>query len=180
MTADEYHAEQLEKLRVLWDAGIYPALFQAVRYCGAVSIALPEWASLAVLNMIQDRYHDGSVGGANGAHGSLKGRVKMNYAHYLRWNALRWTMVLNCVSKLPDKRGRKKADLDKKESPTKKSLLAEAAKRLEGQRPARAADTRQTDAGVGRQIEESYRLVEASRQAGEKRFAFDDLYFPLT
>lgn len=167
MTADEYHAEQLEKLRSLWDAGVYPALFQAVYYCGAVSIALPEWASLAVLNMVQDRYHDGSAGGADGAHGSLKGRLKMDYAHYLRWNALRWTMVLNCASKLPDQPGRKKPG-----EATKKDLLQEAAQRLKGQGPARAGD--------GRQIEESYRLVEASRQAGEKRFAFDDLYFPLS
>lgn len=166
MTPAEYHEQQLEKLHRLWDAGNWPALFQTVRYCGASDIPLPEWASLAVLNMIQDRFHDGSGGGADGAHGSLKGRLKMDYAHYLRWKALSWAMALNLVSELPAGRGRKPAG-----AVTKSHLLKEAADQLRGQGLARAGD--------GRQIEESYRLVDASRCSGEKRFAFDDLYFPL-
>lgn len=166
MKIEDYHDKQLAKLRDLWKAGMHPALFQAVYYCAGSKIPLPEWASLAVLNMIQDRYHDGSAGGSDGAWGSPKGRMKMDYAHYLRWNALGWTMLFNFVSELPEARGRRKSG-----SITKRRLLDETAERLKGQKLARAGD--------GRQIEESFRLVETSRRAGEKRFAFDDLYFPL-
>ena len=166
MMPQEYHAKQLTKMRELWDAGVYPALFQAVYYCASCEIALPEWASLAVLNMIQDRYHDGSVGGSDGAWGSAKGRLKMDYAHYLRWDALRWAMVFNFATELPTGRGRKAPGVV-----TKRELLAAAVKIMEGRKLARVGD--------GRQIEESYHLVEASRKAGEKRFAFDQLYFSL-
>ena len=90
----------------------------------------------------------------------------MDYAHYLRWDALRWALVFNFQTEIPSGRGRKCDG-----AVTKRALLSEAAERLKGRKLARAGD--------GRQIEESYRLVEASRAAGEKRFAFDDLYFPL-
>jgi hypothetical protein len=167
MKVEDFHAQQLEKNRLTWEAGVYPALFQTVDYCARMHLPLPEWASVELLNILLERFHDDSVAGSNGAYGGLKGRLRMDYCHYLRWNALRWTMALNFVAALPERRGRKKAGVV-----SKRELLAEAAKRLEGNPMARAGD--------GRQIEESYRLVEASRQAGEKRFAFDDLYFPLS
>jgi hypothetical protein len=167
MKSGDFHNAQLEKLEALWaDAGSWLALFQAVRYCGEAEIPLPEWAAIAVLNIIQDRFHDRSEAGTDGAHGSLWGRLRMDYAHYARWNAVRWAMAFNSVTELPDNRGR-----PKKDTVTKKAILHEALTRLNDARSSRAKGSLQ-------QIEESYRLVEASRQGGEKRFAFEELYFP--
>lgn len=166
MKARDYHASQLAKMQPLWEAGMWPALFDAVRYCAAAEIPLPEWVALAVLNLIQDRFHDGSAGGVEGAYGDVKGRLRMDYAHYLRWQALDFIMMMNGVDHLPAGRGRKPAG-----AISKRKLIEEATAFLNGRRTARVGD--------GRQIEESYLLVDKSRKLGEKRFAFDDLYFPL-
>ena len=85
MKAEELYARELEKYHAMWDAGMWPALAEAVHYCHTVQIPLPEWLGLAVLNIIQDHYEIAPSVEGKGAYTIPKGRLTMDYAHFLRW-----------------------------------------------------------------------------------------------
>jgi hypothetical protein len=169
VTEEEYHEQELSVLKELFDASMWPGLFDAVRYCHTFKMPLPEWASLAVLKLIQDRhYQDGVAGG----YGKASGKLRMDYAHYLRHNAVKAALLSEGLNRdnphpLPEvpegRRGR-----PAKGKRTKKAVLEAAAKLLEGNPLARYRKHEQ--------LEESYRMVEASLAAGEARFRFDRLY----
>lgn len=162
MTAQDMHERDLAELKIQFcDAGWWPALFGAVKYCQTVSIPLPEWAALAVLNLIQDRhFEDGKAGG----YGSARGKFNMDYAHRLRWEAVDLALRLNGMQTLPlhSRRGRPKPEGT---SPSKTAILAQAKEHLSKKPLGRPRSLEQ--------IEESYRMVEKSLNAGEARFRFD-------
>lgn len=164
MTAQELYDKELAELREIWEAGHLIGLFDAVRYCATVNLPLPEWANLGVLNIIQHHHHAGV--GDEGAHGSPKGRFAMDYAHYLRWRAVRSVLLMNGLTALPTGRGRPPAG-----APTAKELLQQALRFLENQKEARLGHE-------PREIQKSFRLVENSREAGEARFKFENLFTP--
>jgi len=162
MTPEEHHAAELDALRIRWQAGIWPALFEAVEYCQVTEQVLPRWAALAVLNLILAAYHDGTTGN-RGAHASERGRLKMDLAHYLRWSVVRLCLQLHDLTELPaPRRGRPGAW-----QPSETALLKEAAELLKGNRSAKA--------GSLKTLRESFELVEASKARGEHRFSFDGL-----
>lgn len=159
-TATELYAKELDELRFLFEAGRWPALFDAVRYCHTVRISLPEWAILPILNLIQDRhFEDGTAGG----YGSASGKFSMDYAHWSRWNAVRYVLLMNGLKDLPTGRGR---PLPGKK--TKAGILKEAADWLANKPIARIREPGQ--------IGDSFNLVEESLAKGEARFQFNLLF----
>jgi hypothetical protein len=154
-TAQEYHERKLAEFKERWDAGHWNALHDAVRFCQTLDLLLPRWVARAVLNIIQNHYHDGARG-RDGAHGSIKGRVTMDYAHYRRWCALRRVLQVHGLKELPTRRGRPREG-----ALTAKSLLDEASNALGVER------------AQPREIADSFRLVEKSRAVGEARFKFE-------
>lgn len=160
LNAAEYHRQELDVFRRLFEeAKMWRALFNAVEYCHAVEMPLPEWAAIAVLNLIQDRHFaDGEAGG----YGSAAGKNSMDYAHFLRRNAVRGALRQHDLEDLPDRgRGRPSAQ----SGITKAAVLREAMDLLKGNRLARATSAAQ--------MEESFRLVEESLKRKEMRFRFD-------
>ncbi len=159
-TAAEFYAAEIDRFRLIYEAGHLIGLFDAVKYCASVDMPLPQWTALAVLNVIQE--HHQMLGGRGGQH-SAKGRLGADVAHFKRWNALRLVLRLHGLTELPKGRGRRVAG-----ALTGPMLLAEAKLLLENRPEARIGND-------AREIARSYRLVEASRNAGEGRFLLDEL-----
>jgi hypothetical protein len=141
------------------DAGWWPALFDAVEYCQKVSIPLPEWAAVAVLNLIQERhFEDGKAGG----YGSAHGKFSMDYAHYLRWQAVGHALQTKGLVDLP---AQQRPGRPKVTAYGKKAILEQAKEWLRD-KPFGRGQSRE-------QIEESFHIVTKSIKAGEARFRFD-------
>lgn len=164
MTPREQHAKTLENLKCLWEAGMLPALFQAIRYSSEGQLALPEWAAVGAMNFIQDAFHGRTMRGSSGAKNSVKGRFQMDFAHYRRWLWMDFEMSLK-DSPRPAGSGRRRRN---------ETTMIELARRV---RP-RLRSRIEKQGGL-QQIIDSYRVVEKSRKRGELRFAFERLYYPL-
>jgi hypothetical protein len=164
LAAQELYDRELDNFRRLFDTAggtRWLALFNAIKYCHTVQIVLPEWTIKAIMQLIQDRHfadHDTSMGGG---YSSTSGRLNMDYAHFLRWRAVKLKLQMEGMNDLPSRRkGRPKpGDI------TKVAVLKQAAIALRGNRLARAQSERE--------IETSYRVVQASLSKGEARFMFD-------
>jgi hypothetical protein len=159
LTAEEFYEEELTKLRALWDAKNPIALFDAVRYCQAVDLPLPEWAALAVLNTIRDHFEVAK--GHSGGSGGVKERLAMDYAHHARWNALKTVLTIHGLKELPKGRGRPTPG-----KLTAEPLLTAAKGLLKGK----------AKHGGTKQIKQSFDIVEKSLAAGEARFNLHHLF----
>ncbi|TIN38826.1 MAG: hypothetical protein E5Y10_24915 [Mesorhizobium sp.] len=168
MSHQEFYDGYLNGWKKHWEeTGLLPVLFSAVGMCGEWKIPLPEWASLAVLNLIIDNFNTKSMPGAKGAHARLKSRMVKDYAHYLRWSAVRSCLFLAGLNELPEpaKPGRPSIK-SKSDEPTRDFLLSEAMRILSKNKYAQSVTQ---DA-----VEESYIIVRDSRAASEHRFRFED------
>src|SRR6266513_2477953 len=134
------------------------ALWDAVGYCRAADLPLPDWATVAVQNIIRDHFE--LAKGNRGRTGGIKGRLKADYAHYNRWNAVKTVLNIHDLSELPDRRGRPVPG-----KLTADPLLREAKTFLKGS----------AKHGGLEQIRKSFRIVENSLAAGEARFNFHHL-----
>lgn len=170
MSPDEYYRQELEQYRKLWEGGLFPALFEAVQSCAMWQIPLPEWASLGALNCIRSAYENGFIGDGEsrgGRHTSRRGRLNMDYRHYVRWAAVKGQLKLRGLDVLPQKRG-PPTDV----SMTRRAVLHDARQVLcsDASRRSLARPGDKDDS-----LAQSFELVEASRRNGEMRFMFDKL-----
>ena len=106
MTPEEFYEQELGARKKAWDSGSYPALFEAVACCGMWQIPLPEWAVDPVLNAIKYVYDNKPVDGVGGGYTSHRGRTGIDYAHYLRWRAVKNQLEARRLTELPSSRGR--------------------------------------------------------------------------
>ena len=60
-------------------------IFAAVEFCHLHQLPLPEWAALAVMNLILERQH---LPGTRGAGNSPKAQARNDYVDYQRWLVL--------------------------------------------------------------------------------------------
>ncbi|WP_192178806.1 hypothetical protein [Mesorhizobium amorphae] len=168
MNHQEFFDGRLNNWKKHWEeTGLLPVLFSAVGMCGEWKIPLPEWASLAVLNLIIDNFNTTSKPGVKGSLARLKSRMVKDYAHYLRWSAVRSCLFLAGLDELPEpaKKGRPSIK-SRGDGPTRDSLLSEAMQLLSKNKYAQEVTQ---DA-----VEKSYIIVRDSRAAGEHRFRFED------
>ncbi|BCG72697.1 hypothetical protein MesoLj113a_38550 [Mesorhizobium sp. 113-1-2] len=171
MTPQQFYDEELGVHRRQWEEHrIFPALFETVAKCGLWGIPIPGWAQEPVLEAIRYVYDnepdpDGAEGGGYASH---RGRTAMDFAHYLRWIAVKNQLDIRNLTSLPASKGRPKKDAA---NMTKAAILANAAAML------RRNDERSSLSRVRQveSLEESYVMVEASRSAGETRFLFERL-----
>ena len=166
MTENELYELDLADFKFLFEAGgsgQWPALSNAVKYCYTARVPLPEWAQQAVQNLIQDR-HFSSDDSSAGGYGSTSGRFNMDYTHFLRWRAVRSSLLKNGLRDLP--KGKSGRPIAGAAPLTKAALLKQAVASLEGNSLSRH------NTGLD-QIEVSYRTVEASLAEEEARFRFD-------
>jgi hypothetical protein len=161
MTQQQLFREELAKFGELWDAkNPNPiVLFEAVRCCHAGGLPLPDWAAVAVLNVIVKNHH--LAKGKAGRGGGVKETLEMNLAHYQRWGAVNLVLKIYGLKELPKARGRPASG-----KLTAKELLTEAQGFLAG-KAKKAASQKE----MGR----SFNLVQKSRAAGEPRFKFENL-----
>lgn len=152
----EAQRRELAHLHGMWDAGDWTALPEAILACKVYEVPLPEWVSKAAYEAVLKLYL-GPTHGKEGAYGSTRGRLRMDYAHFLRWSALNKVLESHELTELPANRGR-----PRKEAMTRSALLDEALKVLEGHN--RSSSTKQ--------IAESFDLVGKSLSSGETRFQF--------
>ena len=150
MKPAEYIAAELDKLHEEWRARHLPALFEAVHFCQLQNLALPEWAALAVLNVIIEKYNRARRKGG-------KGTFETDYHHHRRWIVLSTQFNEHGVD-YAKKHGRMKGE----------SKIAAARKAaVNALRGTRSQCT-------VRQLQKSYDLVEAAKRSGkDARFRFD-------
>jgi hypothetical protein len=160
-TVEEFYEEELAKFRALWDAKNPIGLFEAVRCCQTGGLPLPDWAAVAVLNVIVQHHH--LAKGNAGRGGGVAESLSMDLAHYQRWSALGRVLRIYGLKELPKGRGRPAPG-----KLTAKGLLTEAEGFLAGKAHKAASQ---------REIGRSFNLVQKSRAAGEARFKFEDLLF---
>ncbi|PZV36167.1 hypothetical protein [Mesorhizobium kowhaii] len=167
MNHQEFYDGYLNRWKKHWEeTGLLPVLFSAVGMCAEWKIPLPEWASLAVLNLIIDNFNTKSMPGVKGPHARLKSRMVKDYAHYLRWSAVRSCLFLAGLDELPEPAKKGRPPKSKDNGPTRDGLLSEAMQLLSKNKYAQSVTQ---DA-----VEESYTTVSGSRAAGEDRFRFED------
>jgi hypothetical protein len=169
MTPQEFYDERLAAWKKAWDGGIYPAIFETIGYCNIWKIPLPEWAVDPMLHAIRYAYDNEPVAADGGGYSSRRGRTSMDFAHFLRWRAVKNQLFAHGLKELPSSPGRPSKAHPR---PTKDAILKAAASVLQ------LNDVRKETSRVDRELEaleESYREVEASREAGEGRFLFDEL-----
>ena len=164
-TRDEFIEKTLAELEAVWrDAGALPAVHDAVLFCQMNQLTLPEWAAVAVINQLITAYWTAGDGGP-GAFSSPRGRFVKDLAHFRRWQALTAGLKMVGLDGMPKvRRGRPRAG----ERDSYARALSYAAELL---------DREPTGAGkaLEREIEASFKRVDASRAAGEERFSFDKL-----
>jgi hypothetical protein len=159
LTIEQFYREELTKFRELWEAKNPIALFEAVRCCHTGALPLPDWAAVAVLNVIVQHYH--LAKGKAGRGGGVKETLEMDLAHYQRWHAVKLVLGIYGLKELPKARGRPTPG-----KLTAKEVLAEAQGFIAG-KAKKAASPKE----MGR----SYNLVQKSRKAAEPRFKFENL-----
>jgi hypothetical protein len=172
-TAEEYYAEQLEECRTSFDAGHLPALHDAVELCHLWQIPLPEWAALALLNLIREKYF---APGERDRTQNPKWRYERDFIDFVRWNRMKAFFTDEGVtdehiaqSLAPANRGRPTGD--DRESKNKVRLVSERA----------SASLKGTIAqGEPRQIVESFVRVWDAHLAGDTaRYTFTHSVPPL-
>jgi hypothetical protein len=160
MKPGDYLYNELVGLEAMWRGGSLPALHDAIVLCHTHEEPPPEWIVLGALNLIIERFNSG---GTPGAWGSLKGRFEKDLAHFLRWQTLTLQLQLRGLNRIPERKpGRPRAG----EARPYKDALDAAAEVLAA---SGAAAQRE-------QIEESFLLVQNSRNSGEGRFTLERLH----
>ena len=141
---EEWRAEE-------WKAEHLPALFEAVKFCRLQEIVLPEWAALAVLNLIIHEFNRRS--GNKG-----RSRYAIDYGHFCRWRALSYEFRKAGIDK-------KKSGRPAKQAPGIVRARQNAADRLKGTHAQ----------GSARQVQDSFDMVEAAQADGKAaRFRFTE------
>jgi hypothetical protein len=159
-TPEEYFKQELGAREKEWNAGYLPALFETVRLCQIWSLPLPEWAALATLNVIIERYNARGRG-KKGPSSSPKGKYTGDLKHFWRWNALSFAFRSRGITA-------RRIGRPRKDEPGISAAREEARLQLAGT-IAQCASS---------QIQKSYDLVERSRASGDGQFSFTDAGSP--
>jgi hypothetical protein len=82
-TTEEFFAREFAALEKEWDAAKHlPALYEAIELAHINSVAPPEWAVRAVLNLIVANYN------ATSGKKRIRSKYALDYMHRQRWQAL--------------------------------------------------------------------------------------------
>jgi hypothetical protein len=154
-TPEEFFAQEFAARKKEWDAGRhYPALHYVVHLACANSVPPPEWAALAVLDLIVARHN--AVSGKK----RLRSRYALDHIHRMRWSALTVAFRGRGIDKYKKIRGRPKDARGIQEA------REEASKGLR----------KSVAFGTPRQIQDSFDKVEKARgTAAEARYFFGRL-----
>jgi hypothetical protein len=153
--AEYYERELLERKQRL-EAGHLPALYEAVEACALWRIALPEWTSIAVLNLISAHYFHAPAKGGRGKP-NPKSRYTRDYIDWLRW--LKFESACRQLRFDPSQRAR--GGRPKHGEPTKSKALSEARLLLKGTFARNS---------TSRQVWESWVRVKAAKDSGDVRY----------
>jgi hypothetical protein len=123
-TPKEYFEREFAARKKQWNESEYlPALFEVVQLASLARIALPEWAAVAVLNLIRDRW-DAPAPGKRGRSKSPKGQNRLRYKHQQCHDILEFVFKLHGIDYV------KKPGRPGKDHPSIKAAREEAAEWL--------------------------------------------------
>jgi hypothetical protein len=151
-TREEFFAQKFVALEKEWDAGKhYPALYDAIELAHVNSVPPPEWAVVAVLNLIVARHN------ATSGKKRLRSQYALDHIHRMRWSALTVAFRSRGI-KYEKIRGRPK----------------DARGIQEAREEASAGLRKNIASGTPRQIQDSFDKVEKARgTAAAARYFFD-------
>jgi hypothetical protein len=87
VTREEYMDGELSKWRSMWEGDHPFALFGAVQACVVAEYPLPEWAALALLNLIAEHHFNPPPRAPRGGSRYTK-KTRDDLEHWKRWNAV--------------------------------------------------------------------------------------------
>ncbi|HEY6701498.1 MAG TPA: hypothetical protein VI137_11910 [Pseudolabrys sp.] len=153
-TPEEFFAQKFAALEKVWDAAKHlPALYDAIVWAHVNSISPPEWAVVAVLNLIV-AHHNATSGKKR-----LRSQYALDYIHRTRWRALSTAFRMYGIEKYEKTPGRPK-DARVQEARQQASEALRKVKSVARGRP--------------RQIQDSFDKVEKARGTpAEVRYFFD-------
>lgn len=83
----DFYQRQLTASRKAYNAGVLPALYDAICACVEGDIPPPPWVMAAMLDTVE-RLFAGKFSDAAGRTGNPKARYRANLVHYVRWDAV--------------------------------------------------------------------------------------------
>jgi hypothetical protein len=115
---------------------------------------LPEWAALAVLNLILDRHH---LPGWRGAGNTPKRLAQKDYVDFRRWLILGYVLRENQMPREPSRKAGKPRMQEAEMIQNYRDVYKEASERLSGK----------VGKGTPQQIKASFDRVETAKAAGK-------------